>query len=188
MMKVGHRFLALIKQPASGSWSSSPTCPLCVKQEPLHRDMGTSSRLAGTMAGIKQPPQCCFPLVALIITIITTATATDTSTSVIRKMTKKIITVFGATGAQGGSVAKIFLTDPKLKDDWTVRAVTRDATKESSKKLAAAGAEVVTVSLLSSKSTVFMSRHPRLTVLGRRTRTTKRRWSRPSRAPMPSLP
>lgn len=59
--------------------------------------------------------------------------------------TKKIITVFGATGAQGGSVARIFLSDPKLAPEWTVRAVTRDPTKESAKALVAAGAEVVSV-------------------------------------------
>lgn len=58
---------------------------------------------------------------------------------------KRIITVFGATGAQGGSVADIFLRDPKLKPDWVVRAVTRDTTKESSKKLQSQGAEVVSV-------------------------------------------
>ncbi|KAH7111504.1 hypothetical protein B0J13DRAFT_534353 [Dactylonectria estremocensis] len=56
---------------------------------------------------------------------------------------KKIITVFGATGQQGGSVVDIFLNDPKLKNEWSVRAVTRDITKESAKKLAAQGAEVV---------------------------------------------
>lgn len=60
-------------------------------------------------------------------------------------MAKKIITVFGATGAQGGSVADIFLSDTALTGDWTVRAVTRDIQKESSKKLAARGAEVVAV-------------------------------------------
>ena len=58
---------------------------------------------------------------------------------------KKIITVFGATGAQGGSVVNIFLNDPKLKSNWAVRAVTRDTTKESSKKLERQGAEVVSV-------------------------------------------
>ena len=58
----------------------------------------------------------------------------------------KIITVFGATGAQGGSVVSTFLNDPKLKSDWTVRAVTRDTTKESAKKLQTQGAEVVSVS------------------------------------------
>jgi len=61
---------------------------------------------------------------------------------------KKIITVFGATGGQGGSVADIFLKDPKLNSEWTVRAVTRDVIKDSAKKLKSAGAEVVSVSLV----------------------------------------
>jgi uncharacterized protein YbjT (DUF2867 family) len=60
---------------------------------------------------------------------------------------KKIITVFGATGAQGGAVARTFLGDPKLKNSWVVRAVTRDPTKESAKKLQNDGAEVIAVSL-----------------------------------------
>jgi len=58
---------------------------------------------------------------------------------------KKLITVFGATGAQGGSVVDVFLNDPKLKSDWRVRGITRDATKDSSKKLAERGAKVVAV-------------------------------------------
>jgi uncharacterized protein YbjT (DUF2867 family) len=58
----------------------------------------------------------------------------------------KIITVFGATGAQGGSVVDIFSTDPKLKNEWQVRAVTRDVTKDNAKKLAEKGIEVVSVS------------------------------------------
>ena len=65
---------------------------------------------------------------------------------------KKIITVFGATGGQGGSVADIFLKDPKLNSEWTVRAVTRDVTKDSAKKLQSAGAEVVSVSLVQTRS------------------------------------
>ncbi|KAI1501208.1 NmrA-like family protein [Biscogniauxia marginata] len=56
---------------------------------------------------------------------------------------KKVITVFGATGAQGGSVVSTFLSDPKLKDNWAVRGTTRDVTKESAKKLAEKGVEVV---------------------------------------------
>ncbi|WYZ44353.1 hypothetical protein EsH8_VII_000789 [Colletotrichum jinshuiense] len=62
-------------------------------------------------------------------------------------MSKKIITVFGATGAQGGSVVNIFLNDPKLSKDWQVRGVTRDTTKDSSKALAAQGVEVVSADL-----------------------------------------
>lgn len=58
---------------------------------------------------------------------------------------KKIITVFGATGAQGGGVVNTFLNDPALKSEWTVRAVTRDASKDSAKKLQQLGAEVVVV-------------------------------------------
>lgn len=59
---------------------------------------------------------------------------------------KRIITVFGATGSQGGSVARSFLEDPKLKGIWAVRAVTRDTTKEAAKKLENAGAQLVSVS------------------------------------------
>ncbi|KAK1624983.1 NmrA-like family protein [Colletotrichum phormii] len=62
-------------------------------------------------------------------------------------MFKKIITVFGATGAQGGSVVNIFLNDAKLSKDWQVRGVTRDTTKDSSKALAAKGVEVVSADL-----------------------------------------
>lgn len=61
---------------------------------------------------------------------------------------KKIITVFGATGAQGGAVVQTFLNDPKLKSEWSVRAVTRNTTKETAKKLERQGAEVVSVSSL----------------------------------------
>lgn len=65
---------------------------------------------------------------------------------------KKIITVFGATGQQGGSVADVFLNDLKLTDEWSVRAVTRDITKQSAKKLVAQGAEVVQVRWLPEAS------------------------------------
>ncbi|KAG0651199.1 hypothetical protein D0Z07_2002 [Hyphodiscus hymeniophilus] len=61
---------------------------------------------------------------------------------------KKIITVFGATGAQGGSVVKAILGDSKLRDSWTVRGITRDVSKPSAKALESQGAETVAVSLL----------------------------------------
>ncbi|KZP21931.1 NAD(P)-binding protein [Athelia psychrophila] len=54
-------------------------------------------------------------------------------------LTGKIIVVFGATGAQGGSVAKYLLQDGKAK----VRAITRNADSDAAKALAKAGAEVV---------------------------------------------
>lgn len=60
---------------------------------------------------------------------------------------KKLITIFGATGNQGGSVVQVFLNDPKLKNEWSVRGVSRNAESDSSKKLAAQGVEMVSVSL-----------------------------------------
>ena len=54
---------------------------------------------------------------------------------------KKIITVFGATGAQGGGLVRAILADKN--SEFTVRAVTRDAGSDNAKALAHAGAEVV---------------------------------------------
>ena len=54
---------------------------------------------------------------------------------------KKIITVFGATGAQGGGLARAILTDKN--SEFSVRAVTRDANSEIAKKLAQLGAKIV---------------------------------------------
>lgn len=56
------------------------------------------------------------------------------------------ITVFGATGNQGGSVINTILNDPALSSRFTIRAVTRDASKPAAKELASkAGVEVITV-------------------------------------------
>jgi uncharacterized protein YbjT (DUF2867 family) len=54
---------------------------------------------------------------------------------------KKIIAVIGATGAQGGGLARAILADPK--GPFAVRAVTRKTDSEKARALAAAGAEVV---------------------------------------------
>jgi uncharacterized protein YbjT (DUF2867 family) len=61
---------------------------------------------------------------------------------------KKILVVFGATGGQGGSVAKAILSDPKTAANWTVRGVTRDVTKPSAKSLESLGAETIAVSIV----------------------------------------
>lgn len=68
---------------------------------------------------------------------------------------RKILVVFGATGAQGGSVAKAILSDPALKSSWIVRGVTRDVTKPSAKALESLGAETVAVSHPIALDTVF---------------------------------
>ena len=58
---------------------------------------------------------------------------------------KKIITIFGATGAQGGGLAKTILAD---KDsEFSVRAVTRNPSSDKAKALADLGAEVVQADL-----------------------------------------
>ncbi|HSR40026.1 MAG TPA: NmrA/HSCARG family protein [Phnomibacter sp.] len=54
---------------------------------------------------------------------------------------KKIITVFGATGAQGGGLVKAICADPNSA--FTARAVTREPDSDKGKALAALGAEVV---------------------------------------------
>ena len=54
---------------------------------------------------------------------------------------KKIITVFGATGAQGGGLVRAILNDKN--GEFAVRAVTRDINSDKAKELAALGAEVV---------------------------------------------
>jgi uncharacterized protein YbjT (DUF2867 family) len=58
---------------------------------------------------------------------------------------KKIIAVVGATGAQGGGLARAILNDPN--GGFTLRAITRDAGSEKAKELARLGAEVVSADI-----------------------------------------
>jgi uncharacterized protein YbjT (DUF2867 family) len=58
---------------------------------------------------------------------------------------KKIIAVVGATGAQGGGLARSILADPG--GPFAVRAITRDAKAPAAQELAKLGAEVVQADL-----------------------------------------
>lgn len=58
---------------------------------------------------------------------------------------KRIIAVVGATGAQGGGLARAILNDPN--SPFKLRAITRNPDSDKAKKLAAAGAEVVRADL-----------------------------------------
>lgn len=60
-------------------------------------------------------------------------------------MSTRLITVFGATGAQGGGLARAILADPAC--GFTVRAVTRKPDADAARALAKAGAEVVAADL-----------------------------------------
>lgn len=56
-------------------------------------------------------------------------------------MSTRVIAVMGATGAQGGGLARAILEDPD--GGFAARAITRDAGSDKAKALADAGAEVV---------------------------------------------
>jgi uncharacterized protein YbjT (DUF2867 family) len=60
-------------------------------------------------------------------------------------MSKPVITVFGATGAQGGGLARALLNDSDRH--FAVRAVTRRPSGAAARQLAQAGAEVVLADL-----------------------------------------
>jgi uncharacterized protein YbjT (DUF2867 family) len=57
----------------------------------------------------------------------------------------KLITVFGATGAQGGAVARAILADPQQR--FRLRAVTRRPESPAARALAQAGAEILVADL-----------------------------------------
>jgi uncharacterized protein YbjT (DUF2867 family) len=56
-------------------------------------------------------------------------------------MSKKTIAVIGATGAQGGGLARAILADPQ--GDFKLRAITRNPDSDKARALAAQGAEIV---------------------------------------------
>ena len=72
---------------------------------------------------------------------------------------KKIIAVVGATGAQGGSLARAILADPD--GGFAVRALTRNPDSDKALELSGAGAEVVAADLddLESLERAFTGAH-----------------------------
>ena len=65
-------------------------------------------------------------------------------------MGKKIVTVLGSTGAQGGGVVRALLD----QQDWQVRAVTRNARSQAALHLAELGCEIAEADL-NSPLTLF---------------------------------
>jgi uncharacterized protein YbjT (DUF2867 family) len=59
----------------------------------------------------------------------------------------KLITIFGATGNQGGSVINAILADVQLSREFKIRGITRDISKKSAQDLVKRGVDVVSVGL-----------------------------------------
>ncbi|KAK5079988.1 NmrA-like domain-containing protein 1 [Lithohypha guttulata] len=76
------------------------------------------------------------------------ANACSTSISTLALMLSanmsKLFVVFGATGQQGGSIVDHVINDSELSKQYTIRAVSRNATSDGAKQLSAKGVEVVT--------------------------------------------
>ena len=65
---------------------------------------------------------------------------------------KSLITVFAATGAQGGSVIDVVLSQPDLAAKYQLRGVTRDAKSDKSQALISKGVEMVEADLFDRTS------------------------------------
>ncbi|KAL4920955.1 hypothetical protein BDW62DRAFT_175607 [Aspergillus aurantiobrunneus] len=66
----------------------------------------------------------------------------------------KLLTVFGATGRQGGSVIRTVLADSALSQQFKLRGITRDVSKPDAKALVEKGVEVIGADMTSVSSLV----------------------------------
>ena len=60
---------------------------------------------------------------------------------------KQLLTIFGATGNQGGSVIDVVLSHEDLKDKYSLRGITRDPSSSKAKAMADKGVEMVQAEL-----------------------------------------
>ena len=60
---------------------------------------------------------------------------------------KKLLTIFGATGNQGGSVISAILNHPNISSKYRLRAITRDTSKPAARSLASKGVELAKADL-----------------------------------------
>lgn len=63
----------------------------------------------------------------------------------------KLITIFGSTGNQGGSVVRAILSHPELSKEWKIRGITRNASKPDAQAMVKQGVEMVSVCALAIK-------------------------------------
>lgn len=66
----------------------------------------------------------------------------------------KLLTVFGATGNQGGSVIGAVLAHPSLSKEYKLRGITRDTTKPAAQALQSKGVETVKADLNDKESII----------------------------------
>ncbi|OBT51940.1 hypothetical protein VE04_06437 [Pseudogymnoascus sp. 24MN13] len=64
----------------------------------------------------------------------------------------KLLTVFGATGNQGGSVIRAVLNDPVRSKEFKIRGITRDVSKPAAQALESRGVEVMAADMNSRSS------------------------------------
>ncbi|KAK5958347.1 hypothetical protein OHC33_000189 [Knufia fluminis] len=67
-------------------------------------------------------------------------------------MSKKLVTVFGATGNQGGAVVTTLLSHPTLSSHFSIRAITRNTTSPKAQSLASKGIELAAADLNNPES------------------------------------
>jgi uncharacterized protein YbjT (DUF2867 family) len=60
---------------------------------------------------------------------------------------KKLLTILGATGNQGGSVIDVVLANPEFQQKYRLRGVTRNASSASAQELTKKGVEMVSASV-----------------------------------------
>ncbi|GAB1734836.1 hypothetical protein NU195Hw_g9320t1 [Hortaea werneckii] len=60
---------------------------------------------------------------------------------------KKLLTIFGATGNQGGSIIDLVLASPELSTKYALRGITRDPSSAKSQALASQGVDMVQADL-----------------------------------------
>lgn len=69
------------------------------------------------------------------------------TTSPIYHTMSKLLTVFAATGQQGGSIIRTIQASPSLSSIWKLRAITRDVKSNAAAALASSGVQVVSADI-----------------------------------------
>ncbi|KAK3115099.1 hypothetical protein LTR53_005915 [Teratosphaeriaceae sp. CCFEE 6253] len=65
---------------------------------------------------------------------------------------KRLLTIFGATGNQGGSVLDVYFAHPDLQEKYALRGITRDPSSPKSQTLVSHGVEMVKAELNDAES------------------------------------